>query len=170
MDIDKAQYDGSATAELCGLSGLFKNSRLTLRLGQCIVVGRSRVCDLSVARAESCMRMGRAELEAHPSYRKISRQHLRICLTGEDRIEVEDLSTNGTVVNGFRVDRLVIDRFQSENRRLLIELGQGEMLEVVPGNSDRERSSEALTERRSLPVVEPQPEEHLSGVDHTPMP
>ncbi len=170
MDIDKAIYDGAATAEITGLTGLFRGAQATIRLGQSLVVGRSRMCDLSVARSEECVRLSKAALESHKSYRKISRQHFRICLTGKDRIEVEDLSTNGTVVNGFRIDRIVIDDFASGNNKLSIQFGHGELIEVTAAGAAAAQSSEALTEQRAVPTFDPQ--EHLSGVDptHTPVP
>ncbi|MFT7619811.1 MAG: pSer/pThr/pTyr-binding forkhead associated (FHA) protein [Planctomycetota bacterium] len=169
MDIDKATYDGSATAEVTGLSGLFNGSKATIRLGQCLVVGRSRMCGLSVARAEECIRLSKVALESHKSYRKISRQHFRICLVSVDRVEVEDLSTNGTVVNGFKIDRIAVDGFSGANNKITIQFGHGEVIEIIATGATR-NSSEAATEQKALPKMEP--EKHLSGYDHshTPVP
>ncbi len=166
MDIEDAIYDGSATATITGITGLFRGAKATMRLGQCLVVGRSRVCSLSVARAEECLRLTKVALEAHKSYRKISRQHFRVCLTGEDRVEIEDLSTNGTVVNGFKVDRLVVERFASDAKKIMIEFGHGEVMELIATGATAEQSSEALTSQKAMPTVDQ--EKHLSGVDGPP--
>ena len=48
-------------------------------------------------------------------------------------VEVEDLSTNGTVVNGHRVDRILITEFRREDKTLIIEFGEGERLRVTAG-------------------------------------
>jgi hypothetical protein len=130
MEIEDATYDSSTTAALAGQSGLFKGEETTLAIGQSLVVGRSRLCGLSVARARECLRMGKEALEAHKSYRKISRQHFKVTFINADMLEVEDLSTNGTVVNGHRVDKLIISGFVSLQREVRIEFGDGELITV----------------------------------------
>ncbi|MEZ6194420.1 MAG: FHA domain-containing protein [Planctomycetota bacterium] len=141
MDIENAQYDTSFAAEIEGTAGLFRGERTYCRLGQSVVVGRSRACDLSVARSDACLQLGREALDQHPSYRKISRRHIRITLLDADHLEVEDLSTNGTAVDGYRVDKRVLSDFRSRREGLRIEFGEGEILIVkpargVPGPAD----------------------------------
>jgi pSer/pThr/pTyr-binding forkhead associated (FHA) protein len=132
MDIENAQYDSSFGAEVDGQTGLFRGEHALCRLGQAIVVGRSRACELSVARSAECLRLGREALDRHPSYRKISRRHIRIALLSADHLEVEDLSTNGTVVDGFRVDRRIVTDFSKRRDGVRIEFGEGELLIVRP--------------------------------------
>lgn len=140
IDVENAQYDASFGAEAEGISGLFRGEAALCRLGQTVVVGRSRACELSVARSAECLRLGREALDRHPSYRKISRRHIRITLLSPDHLEVEDLSTNGTVVDGFRIDRRLITDFRSRKDGVAIEFGEGEILMVRP--------------MRNLPAVE----------------
>lgn len=130
MDVENAKYDDSVSAAIVGKSGLFAGETSVVNLGQRVVVGRSRMCDLSVARTSECLRLGKEALEQHRSYRKISRKHLSICLVDQDRLEVEDLSTNGTAVNGYRVDKIVVSGL-SNKRPVVVEFGDGERLEVT---------------------------------------
>ena len=130
MDVENAKYDDSVSAVIVGRSGLFVGETSVVNLGQRVVVGRSRMCDLSVARTSECLRLGKEALEQHRSYRKISRKHLSICLLDHDRLEVEDLSTNGTAVNGYRVDKIVVSGL-SRMRPVVVEFGDGEKLEVT---------------------------------------
>ena len=130
MDIEDARYDGSVTAELYGHSGLFLGEEARLHLGQSLVVGRSRLCEISAARARECLRMSKEALESHKSYRKISRKHFRVVLLNAEMLEVEDLSTNGTVVDGHRVDKVIVTDFSSKKREVRIEFGDGELITV----------------------------------------
>ena len=167
MDLEDARYDGSATARLTGHAGLFKGERAVVHVGQCMTVGRSRMCDVSVARTAECLRLGKESLERHKSYRKISRKHLRICLLGPDHLEIEDLSTNGTLVNGHRVDKVLIHGFSKAGSRVSVEFGEGEILVLEPAgpheHDPREDGSRAHTES-GFPL------EGRANRDRTPVP
>ena len=66
-----------------------------------IVVGRSRSADLSVRRATKFLeRMDRNDLSRSEAWRTVSRQHARIAFYRTDHIVIEDLSANGTFVDG----------------------------------------------------------------------
>lgn len=146
MDVENAKYDESVSARIVGKSGLFAGEESVVHLGQRVVVGRSRMCDLSVARTSECLRLGKEALEQHRSYRKISRKHLSICLVDADRLEVEDLSTNGTAVDGYRVDKIVVTGLR-HRKPVIVEFGDGELLEVTIGEArPRSRTSEAHTQ------------------------
>lgn len=167
MDVENAKYDDAVTARIVGRTGLFAGEETVVRLGQCVVVGRSRICDLSVARTAECLRLGKEALEQHRSYRKISRKHLRICLIEADRLEVEDLSTNGTAVDGYRIDKIVVSGLR-HRRPVAVEFGDGELLEVTIGEARaRSRSSEAHT---SAEVDRVHLDDIPSSYDKTPVP
>ena len=153
MDIENATYDPAVTLTVTGQAGLFKGEEIHVRLGQAVVVGRSRMCDVSVARTAECQRLGKEAMENHRSYRKISRKHFKISLIGPDLLEVEDLSTNGTVVNGYKVDRLQIPQFYSAGKTAKIEFGDGEILLVSCGNKSTIPSTELHTEGRKMPQM-----------------
>lgn len=164
-DVENAQYDPSASVRVQGKQGLFAGETARILIGQALVVGRSRMCDLSVARSGECQRMGRDALERHKSYRKISRKHLRICLVDADHLEIEDLSTNGTAVNGFRVDRVRLD-LRNRGDAILVEFGEGELLEVRPAGPLDPDSDEA----RRIQSASRRSEDVPSGYDHSPVP
>lgn len=157
MEIEDARYDGSSSVRLEGMSGLFMGEEARLLIGQAIVVGRSRLCGLSVARARECLRMTKEALEAHRSYRKISRQHFKVAMVNAEMLEVEDLSTNGTVVDGFRVDRLLITDFASRRREIRIEFGDGELILVRAAGPAPVEHGRSHAQR-------------IEQLDHTPVP
>lgn len=166
MSLENATYDSSTTASVAGRAGLFKGEQVTLRLGQIVVIGRSRSCAMSLAKAPECLRIGKEAMERHKSYRKISRKHIRICLVNPDILEIDDLSTNGTVVDGHRIDRRVITGFANRVDPVLVEFGEGEIVAIQRLPRDKE-SSEAHTEIRDVQPLRSSPP---SDVNHTPVP
>lgn len=168
MDIEKATYDASVRAVVEGRTGLFKGEHAMLHLGQGIVVGRSRSCDVSVARAAECLKLSKEALEHHSSYRKISRKHFKVSLISADCLEVEDLSTNGTLVNGHKVQRLQITGFMSDMKRVIIHFGDGEEMAVYPADSRQTPSSERRTEMRDFTAL--RRTSAVEDVEATPVP
>lgn len=168
MDVEKATFDTAARAVITGRAGLFLGEQAFIHLGQCIVVGRSRTCDVSVARAGECLKLSKEALEHHASYRKISRRHFRVCLVSPEVLEVEDLSTNGTVVNGHRVHRVQIPTFGTEIKEVVIEFGEGENMLVEAASVRAVAPSERRTELHDLgPIRRPSP---LADIEETPVP
>ena len=168
IDVEKARYDGAHTASVVGRAGLFHGEEIIVHLGQCIVIGRSRMCDISLARTAECLRLGKEALEGHKSYRKISRKHIRICLLSPDHLEIEDLSTNGTVVNGHRIDRILLTDFASRQGGVVIEFGDGEVVTVKPGGPRLADAAEMPTQMRSR--AGGIPSDAASNFDRTPVP
>ncbi|MCU0725009.1 MAG: FHA domain-containing protein [Planctomycetes bacterium] len=79
------------------------------RLGQSIVVGRSRSCDVSTRKSKRFRKASEEEqraILAARSFLRVSRQHVKITWISRETVEIEDLSRNGTFVDGGRVDRL----------------------------------------------------------------
>jgi pSer/pThr/pTyr-binding forkhead associated (FHA) protein len=167
MDIEKATFDASVRALLEGRTGLFKGEHAQIHLGQGLVIGRSRSCDVSVARAQECLRLSKDALEQHSSYRKISRKHFKVSLLSADVLEVEDLSTNGTLVNGYRIHRIQITSFTTDQKRVVVHFGDGEEIVITPADRRGAPPSERRTELRDFgQVYSPQVED----VEVTPVP
>ena len=62
----------------------------------------------------------------------MSRRHCRISFLAPNLVEIENLATNGTLVDGRKIDRLVLEdaRFATHT----IQLGpEGVVLELSPG-------------------------------------
>ncbi len=105
-------HDQEQLLELIGINGLLKGHRLWIRLGESVVVGRSRSCDLSTRRSRTFLRATekiQRRILADRSFLMVSRRHVQVTFHDEDRVEVRDLSKNGTFVNDRRVDRAILD-------------------------------------------------------------
>ncbi len=125
-----------------GLAGVFRGASVEVAVGQRVTVGRSRVCEFSAARTPECQRVGRETLEADPAYRRISRRHFRVTFLNTEMVDFEDLSTNGTFVDGGRIDRLVINDLRSRATGVVVSFGDGEELRVsfTRGGGDADAS------------------------------
>ena len=90
---------------LRGLDGGFRGIERRLRVGESVVLGRSRQCGFAPVIA-----IGGIGCETEVQrLRRMSREHARVSFCNLRHVEVEDLSRNGTLVNGQRVQRLVLD-------------------------------------------------------------
>ncbi len=94
---------------ILGTKGFLKGEERTLGLGETVVVGRSRSADISVKRATKFLaRKDRAQIARTKRFLSVSRRHVRIHFMHPDFVEVVDLSNNGTLVDGRRVDRIAL--------------------------------------------------------------
>jgi hypothetical protein len=109
---------------------------LRVTLGESITCGRSRRCHWSLKRTVPYLedRNGaRERLEAAIAFRSVSRRHCRISFLALDLVEVENLSSNGTLVDGHAVDRLMLT--DCRTRAHVLQLGpEGLELELSPGS------------------------------------
>jgi hypothetical protein len=104
-------YDSSRYLTLTGEGGLLGGEALRICLGESVVVGRSRQCDLSTRRSRTFLDASEAEQRTileNRTFLKVSRKHVRITFLGLGQAEVWDLSRNGTFVDGKRVDRIFL--------------------------------------------------------------
>ena len=87
-----------------GSGGILEGIRQMVRPGGTLVLGRSRSCDVSMRRSPGFLAHSRplSLLKSEP-FRKISRIHCEVTLLPDGRIEVRDLSRNGTFVDGATV-------------------------------------------------------------------
>jgi len=94
---------------LLGIRGFLEGEERIVQLGESVVIGRSRQADLSLRRARRFVeRPDRAELLATERVRSVSRTHVRVHFLHPDLIEVEDLSQNGTFLDGKRIAKVAI--------------------------------------------------------------
>ena len=92
-----------------GRGGLLDGVKIPLRTGVPLAVGRSRSCDLSFRKAPGFARRGDKEkFLRSPEFNRLSRIHCEMTLLGDGRVEVRDLSHNGTWVEGDRVHGSVV--------------------------------------------------------------
>ncbi|MCK6439743.1 MAG: FHA domain-containing protein [Planctomycetes bacterium] len=105
-DTKKAQDDpsGPGNVKLIGIAGLIKGEQFSITLGQSVVVGRSRDCDIcmrDVPAAKAVVEKG-GNLEDH--FNTVSRKHVQITYLAPNKVEVKDLSSNGTFLDGKRIE------------------------------------------------------------------
>lgn len=125
-------YDQSERLSLKGVDGLLQGEQIDIHVGQSVVVGRSRRCDLSLRRSKHFRLSNEAEqrqILAMKSFLKVSRRHVRISFLAKGKVEIWDLSRNGTFVNGKRVDRLLLGEFG--DRIVNIRLAESEELALT---------------------------------------
>jgi len=115
---------------LRGIKGFLEGEERMLRRGDEIVIGRSRGADLSVRMsAKFLARPDRNELRGSKAYRSVSRRHVRIAYYRPDHIVIEDLSANGTYVDGKRVvGKLALSGFNGRGH--VLALGAVERLRL----------------------------------------
>lgn len=88
-----------------GIKGFLEGEERVLSIGDELIVGRSRHADLSVRRAARFVaRKDRSEIMRSEPFQSVSRKHARIQFLHRDLVEVQDLSRNGTFIDGRRVD------------------------------------------------------------------
>jgi pSer/pThr/pTyr-binding forkhead associated (FHA) protein len=109
---------------------------LRLTLGERVTCGRSRRCHWSLKRTVPYLEDkegARNKLESTLGFRSVSRRHCRISYLTPDIVEVENLSSNGTLVDGRPVDRLMLTDCRTKSH--LLQLGpEGLLLELSPGS------------------------------------
>lgn len=113
---DPAPYDDSHYLIVEGRSGVGAGERVKVSLGESVLVGRSRACEFSLKKTPRFLKDeggARAKIRASLGYRSVSRRHCRVTYLAPDLAEVENLSCNGTLVDGHRVDRVVLGDVRS---------------------------------------------------------
>lgn len=116
---------GRAAVRVRGVSGLFLSEEVRVHRGRSITIGRSRACTLSLQSTRAYLEDGR-EQRRSPAFRKISRMHVRVSFLHPFLVEVEDLSSNGILVDGRKVDRVVLSDFRERCHEIVF--GDGERL------------------------------------------
>ena len=128
-------YDERYYLQLKGLGDLAHGEMLKLCLGESVVCGRSRHCDWSLKRAPGYLKHEDHERRAirHTlAWRSTSRRHCRITYIAPDMVDIENLSSNGTLIDGHQIDRLVLT--DCRDRPHEITLGpHGITLHLEPG-------------------------------------
>jgi len=105
---------------LVGSDGFVRGIEYPIDYGCTVVVGRSRSCDISLQTLKSWEALNAEEQSRHKDFKSVSRKHVRISYYNANSIEVEDLSSNGTFVDGKRVKRIVITDLRNTSHELLL--------------------------------------------------
>mgnify|MGYP001177146324 CR=1 FL=1 len=125
-DSDRQVADGPV---LEGIDGLVNGESFPLEYGQTVIVGRSRSCEISLRRCPKWLDLSPADREKEKDLKTVSRKHVRVSFYNANSIEIEDLSSNGTFVDGKRIDRLLISDIKEKEHDIL--LGTRERLKLI---------------------------------------
>ncbi|NUN51131.1 MAG: FHA domain-containing protein [Candidatus Brocadiae bacterium] len=93
---------------LKGVTGIVKDETFPIQGGQDVLLGRSRSCEISLKSCRAYSAMEPEERDRDEGLLTVSRKHLRIRFLKDDGVELEDLSSNGTFLDGKRVEKIVI--------------------------------------------------------------
>lgn len=105
---------------LVGTQGFVQGEEYPLWRGATVVVGRSRSCDISLRRCKAWLALEPDKRNEQVDFKTVSRKHVRISYSDEDNIEIEDLSSNGTFLDGQKVRRVVIHNLRERSHDLLL--------------------------------------------------
>ena len=92
---------------LIGTAGIVQGESFVLAPGIAVVIGRSRSCDISLRRTAGYIKAPADSRDTDHDFNTVSRRHARVEVT-EAVVRIEDLSTNGTFVNGRRVESVLL--------------------------------------------------------------
>ncbi|MFV1958207.1 MAG: FHA domain-containing protein, partial [Planctomycetota bacterium] len=104
-------YDARYAVTLRGTGTLGDGETIKICLGESAVCGRSRHCTWSLKHTPAFLQSEdgtRSALRKTLAWRATSRQHCRLTYVAPDMNDIENLSPNGTLVDGHRVDRIVL--------------------------------------------------------------
>ncbi len=140
IESDSAAYDDTHYLLVKDVEGVAQGESVKVSLGETVLVGRSRTCHLSLKTAPKYLMDedgNREAIRRSVGFRSTSRRHCRITYLAPDVAEVENLSANGTLVDGHRVDRVLLRDVRRSAHT--IRLGrQGDVLELRCGSVEVE--------------------------------
>jgi len=122
--------NGEPLVVIRGMRGYLEGERFVLRVGEAMVIGRSRKADLSTRNAERLH--GRADwkqLIHQPPFNTVSRRHVRIHFLHPGLVEIKDISSNGTFLDGNRIDCVAVTDLAENNHVLAV--GAQERFEIA---------------------------------------
>jgi len=105
-----------------GTDGFVKDEEFTVRPGKSVIIGRSRSCDISLRktrRYKSLRKRNQGET-IDLRFRTVSRKHLKVNFNAPDDVEIEDMSSNGTFLDGEKIKRAVINDLDRREHSILI--------------------------------------------------
>ncbi len=125
-----AEKNGCPDLVVRAVKGFLAGEERVLRVGEEIVVGRSRGADFSVRKARSlAARTDCAEVLRSAPFLSVSRKHVKIHFLHKDLVEVQDLSVNGTYMDGKRIDCVALTDLREKSHTLALGVCERLVLE-----------------------------------------
>ena len=118
---------------LHGVHGSVKGKKFIINQGESVTVGRSTKCDI-ILKNDPANEYDLASNMEHSSkhFQTISRQHLKIVYHSDVKVEVEDLSANGTMLDNERIDKIFLADITTTDHTLLLGSREKFRLEWKP--------------------------------------
>ncbi|MBI4711840.1 MAG: FHA domain-containing protein [Planctomycetes bacterium] len=93
---------------LKGIKGMAQGELHYINYGQIVTVGRSHTCDIAYTNFKNYRKYLSSKKKKPDPAKNVSRRHLRIALYNNHSIQLKDLSTNGTYLNGKLIRKVII--------------------------------------------------------------
>jgi len=115
-----------------GTKGFLSGAVHVLEVGESMTIGRSRSADLSMRKAERHYERDdwRILMNSEP-FLSVSRHHVRIHFLHRDLVEIKDMSSNGTMLDGRRVDCVAVTDLDEQPHDLRLGARESFRLEIV---------------------------------------
>ena len=113
---------------LVGVAGIMEGELFALEYGKSVTIGRSRSCGISLRNAKRWDELEQAGRIPEETTKTVSRKHLKITFHNAASIELEDLSSNGTYLDGARIDRIVVTDVKDTSHE--VKLGGGDVFRL----------------------------------------
>ena len=113
---------------LVGIAGVMEGELFPLEYGKSVTIGRSRSCDISLRNCKRWDELEQAGNIPEETSKTVSRRHLKITFHNAASVEIEDLSSNGTYLDGNRIDRIVVTDVRETSHE--VKLGGGDILRM----------------------------------------
>jgi len=124
------ERNGGPDLVVRAVKGFLAGEERVLHVGDEIVVGRSRGADFSVRKARSLAeRKDCAEIVRSEPFLSVSRRHVKIHFLHKDLVEVQDLSANGTYMDGKRIDCVALTDLREKSHTLALGVSERLVLE-----------------------------------------
>ena len=116
-----------------GTKGFLSGAVHVLQVGDSMTIGRSRSADLSMRKAERLYERDdwRILMNSEP-FLSVSRHHVRIHFLHRDLVEIKDMSSNGTILDGRRIDCVAVTDLDEQAHTLRLGARETFQLEIVP--------------------------------------
>lgn len=94
--------------KLIGIAGVVKGAKFSVQQGKSKVLGRSRDCDICLRELPAVAELAEKSEDYERHFHTVSRKHAKITYHEYGNVEITDLSSNGTYIDGKRVENSVM--------------------------------------------------------------
>ncbi len=135
-----------AVPTLVGVAGHVEGQEFPLEYGKKVIVGRSRSADWSLVQLPSWTSKNKQEQEDDHAFRTISGKHFEVTMYNLGSIEVVNLSSNGTRLDGKALDRETLTDISANAHEIAFGADEVVKIELRGGDADTGGAAKALDE------------------------